>query len=67
MASNKMKLYHSPVRPTPGACGFFFAEKGLSVPLATVDLGKRELTVPPEHATIHRWYQAVSSHPTAAA
>src|SRR6266478_5835777 len=37
-----MKLYHSASSPNSRRVRIFFAEKGLSIPLVTVDLGKGE-------------------------
>lgn len=41
-----MKLYDSPVAPNPRRVRIFLAEKGLSVPMETVDLAKLEQKVP---------------------
>jgi glutathione S-transferase len=37
-----MKLYHSASSPNSRRVRIFLAEKGLSIPLVTVDLGKAE-------------------------
>lgn len=42
MASDLMKLYHSTSSPNSRRVRIFLAEKGLSIPLVAVDLGKGE-------------------------
>jgi glutathione S-transferase len=42
MASDTMKLYHSASSPNSRRVRIFLAEKGLSIPLVAVDLGKGE-------------------------
>jgi glutathione S-transferase len=42
MTANDLKLYHSAASPNSRRVRIFLAEKGLTVPLVPVDLGKRE-------------------------
>jgi len=42
MPSDTMKLYHSASSPNSRRVRIFLAEKGLSIPLVAVDLGKGE-------------------------
>jgi glutathione S-transferase len=42
MSLNHLKLYHSPASPNSRRVRIFLAEKGLTVPLVAVDLGKAE-------------------------
>ena len=42
MSPDSLKLYHSPASPNSRRVRIFMAEKGLKVPLVTVDLGKGE-------------------------
>src|ERR1700733_7470763 len=42
MITNALKLYHSASSPNSRRVRVFLAEKGLTVPLVPVDLGKRE-------------------------
>jgi glutathione S-transferase len=42
MSPNNLKLYHSPASPNSRRVRIFLAEKGLTVPLVAVDLGKGE-------------------------
>ena len=47
--SDTLKLYHAPSSPNSRRVRIFLAEKGISVPLAAVDLGKGE-----QHAEAYR-------------
>jgi glutathione S-transferase len=47
--SDTLRLYHSPASPNSRRVRIFLAEKGLSVPLVTVDLGQGE-----QHAEAYR-------------
>ena len=47
--SDTLKLYHAPSSPNSRRVRIFLAEKGISVPLAAVDLGKGE-----QHADSYR-------------
>jgi glutathione S-transferase len=42
MTINALKLYHSPASPNSRRVRIFLAEKGLTVPLVPIDLGKGE-------------------------
>src|SRR5580693_7403370 len=42
MITNALKLYHSPSSPNSRRVRIFLAEKGLTVPLVPIDLGKGE-------------------------
>src|SRR5579864_5524460 len=42
MSAENLKLYHSPASPNSRRVRIFLAEKGLSIPLVAVDLGKGE-------------------------
>ena len=42
MTANDLKLYHSAASPNSRRVRIFIAEKGLTVPLVPVDLGKGE-------------------------
>ena len=42
MTANDLKLYHSAASPNSRRARIFLAEKGLTVPLVPVELGKRE-------------------------
>ena len=42
MTTNALKLYHSPSSPNSRRVRIFLAEKGLTVPLVPIDLGKGE-------------------------
>ena len=42
MSTNTLKLYHSPGSPNARRVRIFLAEKGVSIPLVTVDLGSKE-------------------------
>ena len=44
MASDTIKLYQSTSSPNSRRVRIFLAEKGLSIPLVTVDLGKGATT-----------------------
>jgi glutathione S-transferase len=47
-----MKLYHSASSPNSRRVRIFLAEKGLSIPLVTVDLGKADnIPTPTEPST----------------
>ena len=83
MTPDALKLYHSPASPNSRRERIFLNEKGLGqVPfvagerycaaditaLVTVDFAKAlELSVPADHAALKRWYETVSSRPSAAA
>ncbi len=55
MTPDALKLYHSPASPN-------------SRRVRTVDFAKAlELSVPGDHAAPKRWYETVSSRPSAAA
>jgi glutathione S-transferase len=42
MSVDQLKLYHSPGSPNARRVRIFIAEKGLTIPLVTVDLGSKE-------------------------
>jgi len=42
MSPDRLKLYHSPASPNSRRVRIFLAEKGLTVPLVVIDLGKGE-------------------------
>jgi glutathione S-transferase len=42
MTTNALKLYHSPSSPNSRRVRIFLAEKGLTVPLVSIDLGNGE-------------------------
>src|SRR3979490_859925 len=42
MSPDTLKLYHSPASPNSRRVRIFLAEKGLTVPLVVIDLGKGE-------------------------
>src|SRR5579864_2235101 len=42
MSTESLKLYHSPTSPNSRRVRIFLAEKGLTVPLIVIDLGKGE-------------------------
>jgi glutathione S-transferase len=42
MSPDRLRLYHAPASPNSRRVRIFLAEKGLKVPLVTVDLGKGE-------------------------
>ena len=58
MTANDPKLYHSAASPNSRRIRIFLAEKGLTVPLVPVDLGKGE-----RHTGLPR-YQSASQVPT---
>ena len=50
MPSDTIRLYQSTSSPNSRRVRIFLAEKGLSIPLVAVDLGKGE-----QHSEAYRW------------
>lgn len=59
MSPDSLKLYHSPASPNSRRVRIFLAEKGLTVPLVLIDLGKAE-----QHSEAYRAINPRSVVPT---
>ena len=55
MTANDLKLYHSATSPNSRRVSIFLAEKGVTVPLVPVDLGKGE-----QHSDAYPRYQSAT-------